>query len=291
MCSSSSWHLKQVTFYRMMYTGVSGVKVKIFATSMDTPGRADLLGMQACNSYTACCVCKHSFRPGIGSAKKLIFDGYRRFLDPTSRGRGTRVSYRGNSYEYYRICERAPPEVRTEEFVRNAVAFARLRKAAFLGHKAAPLISRWPGFDWYRMNPPDFMHGMCVLIHQLIFIVVLISIHLVIVLDCKIFCEMLLKVMIGKGLGVHDDLQGGYKWDKDAVHRRESQALNVFRDIWPDRNGPLPWRITRPQLKRLNQRMSRIVWPHYMDRLFYDGCSFWIKPGRIWKTKRKVRLL
>ena len=125
-----------------MYTGVSGVKVKIFATSMDTPGRADLLGMQACNSYTACCVCKHSFRPGIGSAKKLIFDGYRRFLDPTSRGRGTRVSYRGNIYEYYRICERVPPnylvppEVRTEEFVRNAVAFARLRKAAFFGSQS-----------------------------------------------------------------------------------------------------------------------------------------------------------
>ena len=40
----------------MFENGVDGVKVKIFSTSMDTPGRADLLGMEACNSYTPCCV-------------------------------------------------------------------------------------------------------------------------------------------------------------------------------------------------------------------------------------------
>ena len=59
---------------------------------------------------------------------------------------------------------------------------------------------------------------------------------------------MLLKCLIGKGLGVAEDLQGGYKWSKDARHRREAQVLGVFRDIWPDRNGPLPWRLTKEQL-------------------------------------------
>ena len=140
-------------------TGVSGVKVKVFATSMDTPGRAELLGMEACNSYTPCCVCKHCFRPGIGSAKKLIFDGYRTFLSPRSRGRRRRVGFRGHVYEYYRVCARPQPETRSNQFVRDAVAFAQHRRAPYLGHKAIPLISRLPGFDWYRINTPDWMHG------------------------------------------------------------------------------------------------------------------------------------
>ena len=99
---------------------------------------------------------------------------------------------------------------------------------------------------------------------------------------------MLLKCLVGKGLGGIEDLQGGYKWSKDPKHRREAQVLGVFRNIWPDRNGPLPWRLTKQQLKVLEKRMQRIVWPHYMDPLFYEGCSFWVKPGRIWKASRKV---
>ena len=140
--------------------GVDGVKVKIFATSMDTPGRAELLGMQACQSYNACCVCKHSFTPGIGSASKLIFDGYRRYLHMQSPGRRSRVMFRGHLYQYHRPCVRAPAEVRDGEFVRCAVAFARHRQAPYMGHKLLPLMSKWPGFDWYRMNTPDFMHGI-----------------------------------------------------------------------------------------------------------------------------------
>ena len=45
------------------------------------------------------------------------------------------------------------------------------------GHKSPPLIARWPGFDWYRMSPPELMH------------------------DSKIFLEMLLKVWVGKVSG------------------------------------------------------------------------------------------
>ena len=57
--------------------------------------------MRACTSYTPCCVCKHCFSPGIGAAKKCIFDGYRRFVVPGSRLRRRRVVYHGNTYEYH----------------------------------------------------------------------------------------------------------------------------------------------------------------------------------------------
>ena len=37
--------------------------------------------------------------------------------------------------------------------------------------------------------------------------------------------------------------------------------------------------------------MSRILWPHYVEPLYYKGCSFWTKPGHMWKARRKYRLL
>ena len=108
--------------------------------------------------------------------------------------------------------------------------------------------------------------------------------------DAKVFVEMLTRVCVGKGVSSTVDVDvGGYtSWNKDEAHRREAQVLGVFREIWPDRNGPLPWRLTQDQIRTLDKRMGKIIWPHYIDRLHYDGCSFWVKPGRMWKTKRKV---
>ena len=107
--------------------------------------------------------------------------------------------------------------------------------------------------------------------------------------DIKLFVEMLLKVMIGKGI---DSGDGGWSgWNKDDKHRAESQRRNIFRDVWPDRDRPLPWRLTPEEIKMLDERMGRVTWPHYVDRQYYEGCSFWIKPSRLWKTQRKVVLL
>ena len=67
---------------------------------------------------------------------------------------------------------------------------------------------------------------------------------------------MILKVIVGKGLGVKDDMEGGYKsWGKDEKHRREAELMGIFRDIWIDRRGPLPWRLTKEELKELERRM------------------------------------
>ena len=116
--------------------------------------------MEACTSYTPCCVCKHSFSPGVGGATKCVFDGYRRFLNMGSRGRLQRVEYDGEHYEYHDVNSRTKAEIRDDVFVRTAVAFVKQRNAPYLGHKALPLLSRWAGFSWYRMSPPDVMHGM-----------------------------------------------------------------------------------------------------------------------------------
>lgn len=33
------------------------------------------------------------------------------------------------------------------------------------------------------------------------------------------------------------------------------------------------------------------MWPQYIEKLYYSGASFWSKPDRIWKARRKLRLL
>ena len=144
----------------LFHNGIDGVKVKLFATSLDTPGRAEMLGMEACQSYNACCVCKHSFDPPIGTAKKLLFNGYRRYLTAGSRGRRRRVLFRGHVFQYKNVEELPKPQLRDDDFVRHAVAFSKQRRSPYLGHKSIPLLARWPGFSWYRMNVPDVMHGM-----------------------------------------------------------------------------------------------------------------------------------
>lgn len=103
--------------------------------------------------------CLSCLRPGVGDATKLIFDGYRTFLPRNSQGRRRRVGFRGQLYEYYRECTRLSPRIRDNAFVRDAIAFAKHRKAPYLGHKFLPLCARFPGFDWLRMSTPEILHG------------------------------------------------------------------------------------------------------------------------------------
>ena len=60
---------------------------------------------------------------------------------------------------------REEPRKRDDDFVRAAVDMAS-KTQPFAGHKTAPLLGRWPGFHWWRMNPPEIMHGMFGLKHD-----------------------------------------------------------------------------------------------------------------------------
>ena len=98
-------------------------------------------------------------------------------------------------------------------------------------------------------------------------------------------------LMVGKqGYGKYGS------WAKDLSHRRHCQELNIFRDVWPAADGdaeptPLPWRLSRAQIQVLSNRTKNIKWPHHMERMYYRGYSMWEKPSRMWKCRRKYRLL
>lgn len=104
--------------------------------------------------------------------------------------------------------------------------------------------------------------------------------------DIKNLCDNLVRLLIGKTGSATDGYSG---WSKDAKHRSDCKRLGVFPEVWD--GGKLPWRLTAEERKMLDQRTSRIAWPHYVEPLYYRGASFWKKPNRMWKCRRKYRLL
>ena len=92
--------------------GVRGVWVLTFGSTYDTPGRAELLNMQACTGRHSCPHCFHTWQSGCtlpGYKSKMVYSGCRRFLSPDSplcgkcfRWKG-HVSFLGHTY-FFRLC-------------------------------------------------------------------------------------------------------------------------------------------------------------------------------------------
>ena len=87
--------------FTCLFTGIDGIKVQIFSTSMDTKGREELLGMQSCQSYQGCPVCMHTWSPGkLLGRKQVVCDGYRCFLHRDSAARAKTFTFEGQKYEF-----------------------------------------------------------------------------------------------------------------------------------------------------------------------------------------------
>lgn len=239
--------------------GVDGVRVVVYGTSLDAPGRAELLQMKSHSSYDACPHCHHVFEPGI--IKKPCYGGFRRFLPRLSRWRGREVQADGHTYVFATNETRPEASRRTTQSAAENCHLAT-RSRPVRGHKGLPLMERWPSFSW-DMNIGEVMH------------------------DLKNFCDMLLKVIVGKGR------YGMYQhWlpRDDARHRLHCQVHNIFPQVH-DKHNPLPWRLSREDVDNLNNRVCRMSWPHYMDIPCRLGFSFWKKSDRMWKCAHKEMIL
>jgi hypothetical protein len=165
-------------------------------------------------------------------------------------------------YQYNGREERTVPRYRDDDFVQEILSIASAKRPV-LSHKFPPLISNWPDFCWYRvMCTAEPMH------------------------DIKNTCDRHVRLLVGKVSNT-----GYSSWNKDVKHREHCKRLNIFPELWPERAGPLHWRLTKPQRLLLDERMKNVVWPHYLEPLCYGGESFWLKPGRMWKARRKLRLM
>ena len=94
------------------FRGVDGVRVVVYGTSLDAPGRAELLGMQNHNAMYGCPYCSLCFDPGLRT--KPVFGGYRRFLPMGHPWRRLKTVVHDGLMYYFGSEElRPPPEQRT----------------------------------------------------------------------------------------------------------------------------------------------------------------------------------
>ena len=241
--------------------GVDGVRVIVYGNTNDTPGRREVLNMQAVTAFYPCPHCLHSWQPGL---RGQTYGGYRSFLPPASRWRNNRFRFMGLLYQFRDKETRSPPLLRNDRNV-AAMAARGTPTRPFLGHKGEHFLSKWAGVDWDG-NTCDKMH------------------------DYKLICEMTLKCLVG----THSS-QGMYKgWatkKKDDMHREDCKAYGIFDTFHSCDNNPPPWRLTKEQLHKCDMLVRSMWWPHYMDPLCWGGHSFWTHSDRAWKCAHKVYIL
>lgn len=93
--------------------GVDGVRVQVYGNTLDTPGRRELLNMQAVSAFYPCPHCLHTWQPGM---RKQVYGGYRRFMEMHSPWRNKSFEFMGLTYEFRDVETRDPPILRTDRF-------------------------------------------------------------------------------------------------------------------------------------------------------------------------------
>ena len=234
------------------HVGVDGVRFLLYGSTLDTPGRRELLCMQAVTAFYPCPFCTHTWQPGLRSQ---VYGGFRRFLPLHHPWRAKTFSFKGHLYEFRDHERRPPPIERTDALVKSMLARAKPGRPC-CGHKSAPFLSKWAGADWGR--------SFCEMMH-----------------DLKCVTDMIVKGLVGKGS------DGMYKsWgNKDSHHRASSRAFGIFKEF-ADGAEP-PWRLSKDDVKIMDARVNRIWWPHYTDKMTRDNVSFWKKSDRMWKCKHR----
>ena len=237
--------------------GVDGVRIKLYGTTLDTPGRRELLNMQAVTAFYPCPHCLHTWQPGLRSQ---VYGGYRRFLSVGSPWRQKTFRFNGQLYQFRDVEQRPPPALRTDRNVQLMAARGTPARP-FLGHKGKHFMETWEGVDW-EGSLCDKMH------------------------DLKLLCEMFLKGLVGSRSS-----NGMYKsWatkKKDSKHRDDCIAFDIFPEFHAADSSP-PWRLSVDELHMCDMRVRAMWWPSYMDRLAYKGHSFWTHSDRIWKASHKA---
>ena len=176
--------------------GVEGIRVLIYGTTFDAPGRRELLAMQSYTAFYPCPHCLHTWQPGL---RGQVYGGYRRYLPIGSRFRNRVFHFLGHTYMFRDFERRPPPPRRTNQNVAYMVSRARPRRP-FCGHKSIPFMNEWIGVDW-ESELCDIMH------------------------DLKCLCERIMKILVGKGAYTM------YKaWSWDSQHREDCEAYRIFED-------------------------------------------------------------
>ena len=237
--------------------GVDGVRVIVYGTTLDTPGRRELLNMQAVSAFYPCPHCLHNWQPGM---RGQTYGGYRRYLAMDSPWRHKQFLFLGHLYQYRDEERRPPAKLRNDKNVKVMAARGTAARP-FLGHKGEHFLCTWEGVDW-EGHTCDKMH------------------------DYKLLCECGLKGMVGDR-SKHGMYAAWSSKQKDSKHRADCKAYNIFREFHSSPDSSPPWRLSPDEVRMCDLRVRSMWWPSYMDPLAHDNHSFWTHSDRIWKAAHK----
>ena len=182
--------------------GVDGVRVLIYGTSLDSPGRSEMLGMQLVSSFYPCPLCLHTWQSGL---RGLVYGGYRCFLHINSPWREREFIFKQHRYMFRDVEQRETPITRTDENVAIMLSIVTPRKP-FCGHKSVPLLDKWLSPDW-EGNMCDVMH------------------------DLKCLCLAIMKGLVGRGSYT---MYKQWTKQKDRQHMDDCKAYGIFEDAHND---------------------------------------------------------
>lgn len=226
----------------LFHNGIDGVRVIMFGTTLDTPGRREQLNMQTVQAFYPCPHCLHTWQPGL---RLQVYGGYRCFLPVGSPWRQREFFFKGHVYMFRDVEQRQVPLQRTDQNVSVMASLGTPRRPC-CGHKGHRLLRRWPGVDW--------ANSFCDVMH-----------------DLKCFAEMTFKFLVGRGRN------GMYNaWNRDGKHRDDCEAYGIFEEFWSGHPHVLPpWRLSKDAVKIMDSRVMSMWWPHFVDKLAKKHHSFW----------------
>jgi len=177
--------------------GVSGpdgpVLIKLFGATLDLKGKEKFYQQMSVTSYCGCSTCTVHYDQGPDGPIHAVA---RRYLPPDHPLRSRSCVFHGQCYEYHGAESRSAPPIKTSQTLFNYNVLRTQRNVVHVrGQKGEIMLSSYRGMEYRNFNVLDWMHNM----------------------KCAFDCFMAFLV--------------GNKDEKRA--RKTSEALGVFRSVWP----------------------------------------------------------
>ena len=294
------------------------VQIKIFAASLDLKGKEKFYNQNTVGSYCGCSTCTIHFDEGPGGP---IYAQARRYLEAGHALRNQRCNFKGQSFEFAKAERRGPARVKTTHTLEKFAMMARrLGVEHYLGQKGPMMLTLYRGIQYDKFNVLEWMHNMARSFDNILNFLtgdakfeararttckilgvfrdvwvgepVFLSAHrtqfLRGITDAQIatgdetWCRRCLRIA-----GIRPDQREPVRNLRARVTDLRNRAMQPERIQLPNTVNPLPWKLTPRAREIVNQRVLRVIYPHYTPVCNIDNDSF-INGAGNWRTASKI---
>ena len=211
-------------------SGRGAIKVAVFATPLDLPGRDKFFWLRGFNSVQGCPICVNIYPSHLSQVMHL---GTRRQLPADSPLRQKSFG----PYEFISEEERGPAPLRTTQLMKDCLRMLREDNLQHVcGFAGRPMFDKRIGFDWVLDGIPEAMH-----IFPRIFL-------------------FFANVLCG-GRGGSTRAKSWRDRKMDLKLRSECQSLGIFKCVWPDQQERLSNSVRAALLTPSNSDIASMTRP------------------------------